>query len=160
MLRVRVELVPHGDEAFVREIANATIGNLGGDPLHADYGYRLTAKDSPFAPGVFHESVVAGHDRRQTVWALVWAALDDWWRTDGWQGASAEVPNTLRLRVTLNREGRLMELGHGPRRVVRIGDAEWLLLHGAAFRERWSDHGVDAARERLLTVLAGNEGAS
>jgi len=160
MLRVRVELVPYGDEAFVREIANATIGKLGGDPLHADYGYRLAAQDSPFAPGVFHEGVVAGHDRRQTVWALVWAALDDWWRTDGWQGAFAEVPRSLRLRATLSRQGKLMEFGHGPWRVVRIGDAEWLLLHGAAFRERWSDHGVDAARERLLTVLAGSEGAS
>lgn len=154
MLRVRVELVPHGDEAFVREIANATIGNLGGDPLRADYGYRLAAKDSPFAPGVFHEGVVAGHERRQTVWALVWAALDDWWTTDGWQAGFPEGASSLRLRATLNREGRLMEIGQGRWRVVRIGDAEWLLLHGAAFRERWSDHDSDAAREKLLEVLA------
>lgn len=157
MLRARVELVLHGDEAFVREIANATIGNLGGDPLQADYRYRLAAEDSPFAPGVFHEGVVGGHDRRQTVWALVWAALDDWWTTDGWQADFLEGPRNLRLRATLNKEGKLMEIGHGPWRVVRIGDAEWLLLHGAAFRERWSDLDADAARERLLKVIAGKE---
>jgi hypothetical protein len=154
MLRVRVELVPYGVEAAAQEIASATIGNLGGDPLRADYRYRLAAEGSPFAEALSHEGVVTGHDRRQTVWALLWAALDDWWTTDGWQSAFPEVPRSLRLRATLNREGRVMELGHGPWRVVRIGDAEWLLLNGAAFREHWSDLNVDAARERLLGVMA------
>jgi hypothetical protein len=158
MLRIRIELVPHGVEAAAREIAGATIGNLGGTPLHADYRYRLSAEASPYAPAVNHEGVVSGHSRRQTVWALVWAVLDDWWVTDGWQSAFPEVPRSLRLRAMLNREGRLMEFGHGPWRVVRIGDAEWLLLNSAAFRERWSDLDVDAARERLLGVIA--EGAS
>jgi hypothetical protein len=158
--RVRIELVPQGVEAFAREIASATIGNLGGDPLRADYRYRLAAEGSLFAAALAHEGVVAGHVRRQTVWALVWAALDDWWTTDGWQGALPAVPPSLRLRATLNREGRLMEFGHGPWRVVRIGDAEWPLLHGATFRERWSDLDADAARNRLLGAIAEGGGAA
>lgn len=158
MLRIWVELVPGGMERLGRQIASATIGNIGGDPLHADYRYRLSAEASAFAPAVSHEGVVSGHSRRQTVWALVWAALDDWWMTAGCRQMASEEPGRPWLRAVLEADGRVLEFRRGSWRAVRVGDAGWLLLHGAEARVRWSDLYADAARERPLEVLAKEDG--
>jgi hypothetical protein len=160
MLRVRVELVPLGDEASAREIATATIGNLGGTPLHADYRYRLSAEASPYAPAVNHEGVVSGHSRRQTVWALVWAALEDWWVTDGYRQVAPEEAGKPWLRALLEADGTVLQFSHGPWRLVRVGDADWLLLRGPEAWARWSDLDADAARERLLAVMVEEGGPS
>jgi hypothetical protein len=154
MLRIWVELVPGGMERIGRQIASATIMNLGGDPLHADYRYRLSAEASPYAPAVNHEGVVSGHSRRQSAWALAWAMLDDWWAMDGCKQVAPDWPGRPWLRAVLEADGRVLELSHGPWRAVRVGDADWLLLHGAKARARWSDLDADAARERLLEVTA------
>lgn len=157
MLRIWVELVPGGIERLGRQIASATVGNIGGDPLHADYRYRLSAEASAFAPAVSHEGFVSGHSRRQTVWALVWAALDDWWVTEGCRQVAPEEPGRPWLRALLEADGRILQFSHGPWRVVRVGDADWLLLHGAEARARWSELDADAARERLLAVMDAGE---
>lgn len=154
MLRIWVELVPGGLERLGRQVAVATIVNLGGDPLRADYSYRLSANASAYAPALNHEGVVTGHARRQSAWALVRAALDNWWATEGWRQVAAEEPGPPRLRALLEADGTVLEFNHGPWRVVRVGEAEWLLLHGAEARGRWSDLDEDMARERLLAVMA------
>lgn len=159
MLRVKVELVPQGVEAAAREIARATIGNIGGTPLHADYRYRLSSVPSHYAPGFSREGVVSAHDRWQTPWALVRAVLEDWWTTDGWNGGFPGEEGKPRLRALLESDGTILEISHGPWRVIRVGDADWLLLRGAEERVRWADLAVDAAREKLLEVLA-EEGKS
>jgi hypothetical protein len=153
MLRVKVELVPQGVETVALEIARATIGNIGGTPLHADYRYRLWSPPSHYAPGFSREGVVSAHDRWQTAWALVRAVLEDWWTTDGWNGGFAEEPGKPRLRAVLESDGTILEISHGPWRVIRVGGNDWLLLRGAEERMRWSDLAVDAAREKLLEVL-------
>lgn len=154
MLRIWVELVPGGMERLGRQIAVATIVNRGGDPLRADYGYRLSALASAYAPAVKHEGVVTGHARRQSAWALVRTALDDWWANEGWRAAAAEVPGPLRLRALLEADGTILELSHGPWRVVRVGEADWLLLHGAEARGRWTEMDAEGAREKLLETIA------
>jgi hypothetical protein len=156
MLRISIKLVPAGIESLGRQIASATIGNIGGTPLHADYRYRLASEASPYAPALSHEGVITGHDRWQCVWALVWAALDDWWATTGCKQVAPEEPGRPWLRALLEADGRILQFSHGPWRVVRVGDTDWLLLRGAEARARWSDLDADAARARLLaTMVAG-----
>lgn len=157
MLRISVELVPVGIESLGRQIASATIGNIGGTPLHADYRYRLASKPSPYAPALSHEGVVTGHDRWQSVWALIWAILDDWRAMDGCKQVAPDRPGKLWVRAVLEADGRVLEFSHGPWRAVRVGDACWLLLHGAKARARWSDLDADAARQRLLAVMAAED---
>jgi hypothetical protein len=154
MLRISVELVPAGIESLGRQIASATIGNIGGTPLHADYRYHLASEASPYAPALSHEGVVTGHDRLQSVWALVWAVLDDWWATNGCKQVAPEEPGRPWLRAVLEADGRVLQFSHGPWRVVRVGDTDWLLLRGAEARARWSDLDADAARARLLATMA------
>jgi hypothetical protein len=154
MLRISVELVPAGIESLGRQIASATIGNIGGTPLHADYRYHLASEASPYAPALSHEGVVTGHDRWQSVWALVWAVLDDWWATNGCKQVAPEEPGRPWLRAVLEADGRVLQFSHGPWRVVRVGDTDWLLLRGAEARARWSDLDADAARARLLATMA------
>jgi hypothetical protein len=80
MLRIRIEIVPFGDENRVRELARAELGNITAGDLS---DYRITAREgvNPVAGRGHWEScgLIAKHDRRQTVWRLVeraaaWAA--------------------------------------------------------------------------------------
>ena len=83
MLRIRVELVPAGDESRKRELACAILGNVTNlDPV-SDYQIRAREGDNPVAGTKEWDSrgMIAGHDRRSTVWALVeraarWAAAE------------------------------------------------------------------------------------
>jgi hypothetical protein len=85
------------------------------------------------------------------------AVLEDWWTTDGWNGGFPEELGKPRLRAVMESDGTILEISHGPWRVIRVEDAEWLLLRGAEERVRWSDLDADAARERLQEVI-GEEG--
>src|SRR3546814_8887943 len=65
MLRITVELVPFGDETQAREIAVASIGNVGGSADLGDYAYTLSAEASPLAPAVGHNGIIKGYRRHQ-----------------------------------------------------------------------------------------------
>src|SRR3546814_20687430 len=60
MLRITVELVPFGDETQAREIAVASIGNVGGSADLGDYAYTPRAEASPLAPAVGHHGTNNG----------------------------------------------------------------------------------------------------
>jgi hypothetical protein len=89
---------------------------------------------------------------------LVRAVLEDWWTTDGWNGGFPEELGKPRLRAVMESDGTILEISHGPWRVIRVEDAEWLLLRGAEEKVRLSDLADDAARERLLRALAEESG--
>jgi hypothetical protein len=83
MLRVIVELVPGGREKLKRELARIQLGNI--TDLHSVSDYAIFACEdvNPVAQRGRWESrgLIAGHDRNQTVWALVakaaaWAAAE------------------------------------------------------------------------------------
>jgi hypothetical protein len=70
MLRVTVELVPFGEEAHARNIAQAVIYNDGtGDRSVGNYVAGFCER------GWLGSSEVKGHRREQSVWALVGAAI-------------------------------------------------------------------------------------
>lgn len=81
MLRIIIELVPGGVESRKRELACAVLGNITDlDPV-SDYQIRAREGDNPVADAKAWESrgMIAGHDRRASVWSLVakaaaWAA--------------------------------------------------------------------------------------
>ena len=81
MLRITVEIIAnHGP----RKIATAIVGNMSNLADVSDYqvAVRTEARELP-TPDLAWESrgMIAGHDRRQSVWALVakaaaWAAAE------------------------------------------------------------------------------------
>ena len=78
MLRVTVELVPHGIENQKREIASMIIGNVGS--RESGTTYRVTRKEAgnpmlgiPREDTMFH---IHDHDRRQSVWDLIAKAAE------------------------------------------------------------------------------------
>lgn len=83
MLRIRVELVPGGNEARKRELGCAVLGNITDlDPI-SDYQIRAREGDNPIAGTKAFDvrGMLTGHDRRSSVWALVvkaaaWAASE------------------------------------------------------------------------------------
>jgi hypothetical protein len=79
MLRIRIELVPNGDESKKRELARAELGNLGG----GDYSIMAWEGDNCAAQRPTWESrgYLTDHDRRSSCWELVvkaarWAARE------------------------------------------------------------------------------------
>jgi hypothetical protein len=83
MLRITVELVPGGHEGMKRELARAHVGNLSSLAPKSDYAIYANEGDNPVAGSGRWESrgMLGGHDRNQTVWALVakvaaWAAAE------------------------------------------------------------------------------------
>jgi|NGEPerStandDraft_6_1074524.scaffolds.fasta_scaffold169132_3 hypothetical protein len=82
MLRITIELVP-GGVGRPRELAQAVLGNVSVLNSTSDYQIRAREGDNPIAGTKAWErrGVVAGHDRRQSVWALAakaaaWAAKE------------------------------------------------------------------------------------
>ena len=70
MLRVTVELVPFGEEAHARKIAEAVIYNDGtGDRDAGNYVAGFCEH------GWLGSAEIKGHCRAQSVWALVGAAV-------------------------------------------------------------------------------------
>jgi len=79
MLRIRIELVPNGDESKKRELARAELCNVG----NGDYSIMAWEGDNCAARKITWESRghLGGHDRRSTVWELAvkaarWAAAE------------------------------------------------------------------------------------
>lgn len=75
MLRLTVELVPGGREAHKRVLATMTLANVT-DTLTSwldDYAIHAAEDVNPVAQRERWEScgLIAGHDRNQTVWALI-----------------------------------------------------------------------------------------
>lgn len=61
MLRIRIELVPHGDESAARTLQTLTITNIGGDAYRANYRAELSQE---------------GHARAEVAYVTVWPRLD------------------------------------------------------------------------------------
>jgi hypothetical protein len=83
MLRVIVELVPGGREAHKREIASMTLANVTAQAGLDDYAIHAAEGVNAVAQREAWETrgLIAGHDRQQTVWALIakaaaWASLE------------------------------------------------------------------------------------
>jgi hypothetical protein len=82
MLRITVDLVP-GGVGRPRELARAELGNVSDLADRSDYRIAAREGDNPLAERRAWESrgLIAGHDRNQSVWALVakaaaWAAAE------------------------------------------------------------------------------------
>jgi hypothetical protein len=73
MLVIRVELWPGGDKARAREIANATVSNVSHLAGISDYDVRAAERASEVTglSDVQAGFPVRGHNRHQSVWALV-----------------------------------------------------------------------------------------
>jgi hypothetical protein len=73
MLRIIVELVPSGREAHKRELALMQLGNVSSLNSISDYAIFATEDVNVLAQRGRWESrgMITGHERYQTVWALV-----------------------------------------------------------------------------------------
>jgi hypothetical protein len=70
MIRVRVELVPHGNESESREIAQMIIANDGaGDQDTGNYGYVYSNKFE------FEDGALLNFPRKAGVWKLIHQCL-------------------------------------------------------------------------------------
>ncbi len=83
MLRITIELVPGGREHAKKTIATAEISNVSYLADVSDYVIEVDTKTcpNPRLPAWQSRGMIAGHDRRATVWALVakaaaWAAKE------------------------------------------------------------------------------------
>jgi hypothetical protein len=81
MLVVKVEVWPGGRENMKRELARARIGNVSNLANTSDYVVTAKEGDNSIVgtPAWESKGRLDGHDRRQSVWALVakaaaWAA--------------------------------------------------------------------------------------
>jgi hypothetical protein len=78
MIKVTVDLVPGGFEPLRRTIARMSIGNAGGLADRCDYNVQITESENGHAgtgPRIY-ELEVNDHDRRQSVWRLIGAAIE------------------------------------------------------------------------------------
>lgn len=71
MIYVRVELWPFGAKERSLLVGEMTIGNVGGGKHEGDY--LVEAKDNR---GTGFTRMVFGHDRSQSIWALIRKALE------------------------------------------------------------------------------------
>lgn len=71
MLRIKIELVPYGNESLTREIGQMIIINDGTGDYHVgNYKYELSDKD------VKIKGKLKGHNRLQSVFKLLQAVLN------------------------------------------------------------------------------------
>lgn len=73
MLRITIELLPGGRESAKRVIATAKVSNLPYLADISDYAVDVetAACTEPWLRPWESRGMIAGHDRQQTVWALV-----------------------------------------------------------------------------------------
>ena len=83
MLRITVELVPGGREHAKRVLARAQVSNILNLADVSDYAVKVETEGrlEPWQPAWERRGMIAGHDRRQSVWSLVakvsaWAAKE------------------------------------------------------------------------------------
>ena len=81
MLRIIVQLVPGGAEHRKRELGRVELSNLSNTAARSDYSIEADEGPNEVTGGCAWESrgMLSGHDREQSVWALVakaaaWAA--------------------------------------------------------------------------------------
>jgi hypothetical protein len=84
MLKVTVELVPSGFEPMRRSIALMHISNESDLADLSNYRVQATEAANPLTgdPPRVAECTVVNHDRRQSVWALVEAAVAELRKAD------------------------------------------------------------------------------
>jgi hypothetical protein len=73
VLRVTVELFPGGLQSQRRTLATMDIGNISGLADRSDYTVHIAEADNSVTGqrGWSSSGTIFGHDRRQSVWALV-----------------------------------------------------------------------------------------
>lgn len=71
MIYVRVELWPFGQKEKARVIGEMTVGNIGGTDEVSDYQVKATDDR-----GTGFKGLIFGHDRNQSIWALLRKALE------------------------------------------------------------------------------------
>lgn len=72
MLRIKIELVPYGNEEWAREIGNIEIINDGtGDHQNGNYIYELWDNENSSIRGE-----LKGHNRLQSVFKIIQAVLN------------------------------------------------------------------------------------
>lgn len=91
MLRVRVELVPHGVESMAHEVARVEIANTGGNHEVASYTYRISEAASPYSEGLTTAGAIARHRRYAPALHLLQRVL-----TKALRRASNGAPNAQR----------------------------------------------------------------
>jgi hypothetical protein len=124
MLRVIVEIVP-GGHGRPREVARAQLGNISDLGKISDY--EIEAREGTngvtWAKAWESNGMILGHDREQSVWALVAKAA-------AWAAAEAEKQSGERLRLVAGPEAipesvaeRIRQIaGAGGRVAVKAGD--------------------------------------
>jgi hypothetical protein len=74
MLRITIELLPHGSEAKKRYLGTIEIANTGGTPTRGNYRVRLSKRDKPNQ--VWKEAQIANFPRRRLgAYDLLYRAL-------------------------------------------------------------------------------------
>lgn len=63
MLRVTIELLPHGDESRKRHLGTMEIANVGGTPSRGNYRARLSKRGKP--KQLWKEGAVTGFPRKR-----------------------------------------------------------------------------------------------
>lgn len=77
MLRITIELVPHGDESKKKVIAQGEIVNTGtGDWIHGDYAYRLHEEHRQSGSRCTFEGELLRHPRRLEAMDLLYRVLE------------------------------------------------------------------------------------
>jgi hypothetical protein len=79
MLRVTIEMVPGGFAPLRRTIASMTVGNVSDLADISDYRVDAMEGANPLTgdPSRSATCTIVGHDRRQSVWALLAKAADE-----------------------------------------------------------------------------------
>jgi len=79
MLKVTVDIVPGGVEAFRRSIGVMTIRNISALDDVSDYRISVWEAANPLtgSPTRVHNFTVRGHRRRQSVWKLIAKVIAD-----------------------------------------------------------------------------------
>jgi hypothetical protein len=85
MLVIKVELWPGGYEGMKRTLAKAHVGNVSNLATVSDYVVSVSEGANPITetPAWTARGRIDGHDRQQSVWALVA-------KTAAWAAAEAE----------------------------------------------------------------------
>ena len=84
MIRVTIELVPGGDESRKVRIAGADIANITALAKLSDYDASMFEDASPITgkPAIVYRHQLSGHNREQSVWALIEKVAAGWVNID------------------------------------------------------------------------------
>lgn len=78
MLRIKLELLPLGDEDQAKELGEIKIWNdTTGNEMYGNYGYSIIEKRSDFADGITQRGTIKNHSRQNTTCKLLFKVLQD-----------------------------------------------------------------------------------